>query len=466
MSAQPAEIISPQAGPQTQFLSSRADIVIYGGAAGGGKSWGLLAEPLRHTEVRNFSAVVFRRKTVDITNPGGLWDESYNLYPAVGGKSKETPRFEWSFPSGAKVRFAHLEHDKNKLDWQGAQVPLLCFDELTHFEETQFWYLLSRNRSACGVKPYVRCTTNPDADSWVANLVDWWIDPSTGYAIPERSGIVRWFVRMGESLIWGEEPEDLLEYTDDTGMPIPPKSFTFIPSSLGDNQILMEIDPGYRANLMALGTVERERLLKGNWKIRPAAGLYFQKSWIKEEISMDALPSNLRLARGWDLAATEDTGAGNVDWTCGTKMGISPQKTIFVIDHVFHRYSPGKVKKLLKETAEADGIQTQIAVPQDPGQAGKSQSADLARTLVGFNCRFKSTTGDKITRFSPFSAQAEAGNVVVVKGPWNDRWYSELENFPPIGKNGHDDDADSTSAAFEALYRRRVIPLISKYYMA
>lgn len=144
-----------------------------------------------------------------------------------------------------------------------------CFDELTTFTEYQFWFMLSRNRSLCGVRPYVRATCNPDADSWVGGLIAWWIDQDTGYPITERSGMVRWFVRVGANLIWADDPKELEGYVDPVKQqPIPPKSLTFIPAQVSDNKILMAGDPSYVANLMALPTVERERLLRGNWKIR------------------------------------------------------------------------------------------------------------------------------------------------------------------------------------------------------
>ncbi|WP_234891282.1 terminase large subunit domain-containing protein [Sinorhizobium meliloti] len=182
-------IIRPQPGPQTAFLVSPADIAIYGGSAGGGKTWALLMEPLRHIANPQFGAV-FRRSTVQVRNEGGLWDESEKLYPAIGASPKEHV-LQWSFPSGASVSFAHLEHDKTVLNWQGSQIPLVCFDELTHFSAKQFWYMVSRNRSMSGVRPYIRATCNPDADSWVAELISWWIDQDTGLPIPERAGVLR-----------------------------------------------------------------------------------------------------------------------------------------------------------------------------------------------------------------------------------------------------------------------------------
>lgn len=112
-------IIRPQSGPQTTFLASPADIAIYGGSAGGGKTWALLMEPLRHIANPQFGAMFFRRSTVQVRNEGGLWDESEKLYPAVGAAPKEHV-LQWSFPSGSSVSFAHLEHDKTVLNWQGS----------------------------------------------------------------------------------------------------------------------------------------------------------------------------------------------------------------------------------------------------------------------------------------------------------------------------------------------------------
>src|SRR5262249_33824486 len=145
------------------------------------------------------------------------------------------------------------------------------------FTKTQFWYMFSRNRTTCGIRPYIRASCNPDPDSFVAGLVEWYIDPETGYAIPERSGVIRYFVRQGEDLIWAENPQELLDrYADLT--PHDVKSFTFVASNVYDNAILLEKDPGYLGNLKAQDPVNRERLLKGNWKIRPSAGLYFKRS--------------------------------------------------------------------------------------------------------------------------------------------------------------------------------------------
>lgn len=437
--------IRPQPGPQTEFLSSSADIAIYGGAAGGGKSFALLLEPTRHVHIGDFGAVIFRRTLADVKKQGSLLDTSYGVYGPIGAR----PRLDtltWSFPGGAKIAFGHLEHESTVLDWQGAQVPLICFDELTHFSRSQFFYMLSRNRSLCGVRPYVRATTNPDADSWVAEFIAWWINPDTGTAIPERAGVIRWFVRVGDILVWADSEAELRARHEGCE----PKSVTFIPARLEDNAILVAADPGYRANLLALPLVERERLLGGNWKIRPAPGLYFQRRWCPV---VDAVPAGAQFVRGWDLAATPKTPANDPDWTAGNKIGRLPDGRFIVVHHVRMRGTPMEVERLLVNTASQDGRDVKIALPQDPAQAGKAQAAHLMKVLVGYRAKFAPASGDKITRFGAFSAQAEAGNVLVLRGPWNEDWFAALESFSPDA--AHDDDADATSEAFNELIGKR-----------
>ncbi len=86
---------------------------------------------------------------------------------------------QWTFKSGAKVTFQHIERDDDLEKFQGSQICEICFDELTHFTKKQFFYLLSRNRTSCNVAPHVRGTCNPDSDSWVAEFISWWIDQDT-----------------------------------------------------------------------------------------------------------------------------------------------------------------------------------------------------------------------------------------------------------------------------------------------
>src|SRR5437879_12178560 len=124
MSPSSRTTISAQRGPQTDFLRTAADICIYGGAAGGGKTVGLTLEPLRHVgRVANFTAVFFRRTTPQITNPGGLWDESQNFYPRLGGTPHLGAR-EWRWSRAGKIKFSHLQFMRNLLLITGSVIAL------------------------------------------------------------------------------------------------------------------------------------------------------------------------------------------------------------------------------------------------------------------------------------------------------------------------------------------------------
>jgi predicted phage terminase large subunit-like protein len=428
--------IKPQA-VQERFLRSLADICIFGGAAGGGKSWALLLEPLYHVAKTGFGAVIFRRTFPQITQQGGLWDQSMRLYPQLGATPNQSA-MEWRFPTGARVRFAHLQHEKNIYDWQGSEIPLIGFDELTHFTEQQFWYLLSRNRSLCGIKPYVRAGCNPDADSWVAKLLAWWIDQDTGYAIPERAGKMRWFVRVNEQLEWADNPDELRQRYPE----IPPKSLSFIPAKLSDNAALMKADPGYLANLLALPLVERERLLGGNWKIRPNAGLVFNRGWFQ---LVPVAPADAVRLWYWDKAGTTDGG----NYSAGVLMSRARGSGIFYVENLVRgQWSSLQRNNVMLQCAQNTGPAVAVWSEMEPGSGGKESGETTIRLFAGYNVHVEPVTGDKLTRARPLSAQAEAGNVKIVAGPWNEAYLHEMHAFPD---GAYDDQVDASSGAFNKL---------------
>jgi predicted phage terminase large subunit-like protein len=434
--------IGPQPGPQYEFLSTLADIAIFGGAAGGGKSYALLLEPLRHYNNSRFGAVIFRRTSVQIRNQGGLWDESYALYRQLGGYPREA-FLEWTFPSGAAIKFAHLEHEKSIYDWQGSQIPMLGFDELVHFTEKMFFYMISRVRSMSGVPGYVRATCNPDADSWVRKFIDWWIGPE-GYPINERCGKLRWFIRRDDEMIWGDSRQELL---DKYGADELPMSVTFIPSKLDDNPALLQKDPSYRAKLRALSRVDRLRLEGGNWNVRATAGTIFQREWFPV---IDAIPAgHIDALRFWDRAATKPNAENkDPDWTRGLKLLKYADNTYVVADVRSLQDTPGKVETFIKSVAGHDGHSVRIMSQQDPGSAGVGEAEHFIRMLQGFVVKTETMPKDKVTRAKPVSAQAEAGNIRVLRAPWNDAFFQELENFPD---GAHDDQIDVLSGAYNEL---------------
>lgn len=408
-----------------------------------------MLEPLRHIDNPNFGAVVFRRTFPQITEEGGLWDQVCELYPQLGAKLKETT-LEAKFPSGARVRFTHLQYENNKLDWQGAQIPMIGWDEVTHFSPGQFWYLLSRNRSTCGVRPYVRATCNPDPDSFVAELIAWWIDQKTGLPIPGRAGRLRWFVRYNDELIWADTPAELRAVHPD----IPPKSLTFIPARLSDNPILMAADPGYVANLMAQPTVDRERLQAGNWKIRPAAGKVFNRAWFE---IVDAVPAGGLECRFWDFAATERQLAGkDPDYTASVRMR-KVDDVYYILDVTAEQIAPAAAETQLKnlsvqdaDAAKSAGGRYLVRWELEPGAAAIRYNRQLVIMLKGLDAGGEHSTSDKLVRAKGLASQAQVGNVKLLRGTWNERWLHHMHGQPDLP---HDDLMDASSGAFNELAR-------------
>lgn len=378
-------------------------------------------------------------------NEGSLWDESMMLYPLLGAEPRES-RLEWRFKSGMSISFSSLEYDKDVLNFQGAAIPWIGFDELTHFTKNQFFYMLSRNRSTSGVKPRIRATCNPDPDSWVKDFIRWWLDDKGEYPILERSGKLRWFIRRNDEIVWRNSAEEIHVEFGHTPE-IQPKSVTFIAAKLEDNKILMEKDPAYLGNLLALNRVDRMRLKDGNWNVRAQAGMLFQREWFTV---LDAVPGGfIQQVRYWDRAATRPSETNNdPDWTRGLKMYKYPNGTFMVVDLRSIQDTPYAVEKLVKATASYDTVSCPVVGEQDPGSAGVADAQRFVSILSGYEARTRKPTSDKLTRAKPVSAQCEVGNVFILRAPWNDAFFTELENFPD---GAHDDIVDVLSGAFNEL---------------
>lgn len=173
----------------------------------------------------------------------------------------------------------------------------------------------------------------------------------------------------------------------------------------------------------------------------PREGGMFKKSWFP---IVRAVPAGTKFVRGWDLAATE--GAG--DWTAGVKIGRQKNGRFIIVDVVRDQKSAAGVERLLVNTTSQDGYLCEQSLPQDPGQAGKQQASYYIGKLAGYTAHATTESGDKETRANPLSAQAEAGNVDILEGDWNDTFLDELCVFP----NGeHADQVDGASRAFNTL---------------
>ena len=163
---------------------------------------------------------------------------------------------------------------------------------------------------------------------------------------------------------------------------------------------------------------------------------------------LDAVPVGGDSVRAWDLAATKETGQNNPSWTVGVKMTRLTHGGYLIENVVRFRGAPEEVERAILNTAHQDGYSVRIGLPQDPGQAGKSQVQNLTKMLSGFNVESSPESGDKTTRAGPFIAQSNVGNVAMLSAPWNRAYTDELAAFP---SGAHEDQVDASSRAFSML---------------
>lgn len=323
--------------------------------------------------------------------------------------------------------------------------------------------MLSRLRSnAEGVTSYVKATMNPEPKEaeggWLHEFLDDYYLDDYGYPIPERSGDIRWFISdENGQLAWGNSKEELqAQY----GLDCAPMSFTFVSAQLYDNLCLCQRQPQYVTALKNLGRVERERLLYGGWNVSPKGTGYFRREWV-EFVEPKDVPKRLKTIRSWDLASSiESELSTDPDYSASVKISLCDDGMFYVEHANDFRARPAGVSAQIMQKAEFDGKNCPIGLPQDVGQAGVVAFQHYARPLIlkGFKVKKMKTRKGKVERFSGFSNAAENGMVRIVKGDWNDRYISQLENFDPDRKRQHDDLVDATSDSYNFLVSGKTLP--------
>lgn len=465
-------VIKPLPGPQMMAAKSKAKVIVYGGAAGGGKSFYQAWRAAKYVHVPGYSAIVFRRTFPMLEGGGSILDEMQGYYPALGGVFNRN-RFRWDFPSGAKIELRHLQHEKDAKAHKSKAYDSIHLDEASEFEGNQFFFMISRLRSTVNVPKQCILSTNPDPDCFIRPLIDWWIGED-GYPIAERAGVVRYWVRPKDEIVWADSPDELLHYVDND--PHSVMSFTFIPAKITDNTVLMEKDPGYLANLRSMSPVERDRYLGGNWNTRAAAGDSFQRSsfkiWGQSDLqrallSQDGRPGDLAQSiRFWDLASTpvlgdlvpglarspefkaRDKARDNPDWSVSIKLDRVRNGRVIISDVTFHRDTPGAIAELQDRLAIQDGPRTTVGIPREPGQAGDDQAERAAARIRKHSPCIVMDVQKKEWHAREAAKAVWRGEVYYLDGmPWNAQFFNQLEGFPdPKVK-------DDAVMAFSGAYR-------------
>lgn len=459
----------PRSEKQRMVLNDlETDVLCVGGGAGGGKSFTCLMKSLIYIKDPAARVLIVRQSYPALKISGGLWDESFNVYPHFGGEAK-IQRLTWQFPNGATIQFAAMPEKLS--EWQGLQASHILVDESAEFKEDQIIFLLSRLRSAkYKGKTNLTLTCNPDNASFLFNWVKYSLDEDTGVPKVGTEHITNWFVSLNGKIYWGDSPESLYKEHGagmTMGKDFIPKSFRFIPMTVHDNPVLVKNNPAYLANLQAQSHINKLRYLYGSWTAKDVGAMYFNRDWC--EVVKFPPTNRVAAVRAWDLAGTERNpmSRDNPDYTAGVLLSKDAFGTYYVEDCVrFQKRIDGVLREIV-ETSKHDGSDVLVSIPEDPSASGKSTAVFMKKTLAEngvYSRTLKvSNQSSKLTRFKPLCALAESGNLKFVQGDYLEELLSEMENFTgQKSKNTlKDDQVDAISDAFMILAKTTIVPAMT-----
>lgn len=389
--------------------------ILYGGAAGGGKSDALLMAALQYVDIAGYHALLLRRTYADLALPEAIMNRSQEWLGASDAHWNGTEK-TWTFPSSATLTFGYLQHENDKYRYQSSAFQFIGFDELTQFTSTQYTYMFSRLRRAeNSLAPLrMRSASNPGGvgHEWV----------KARFLSANTAGRI------------------------------------FIPAKLADNPYLDQTE--YLQSLSELDIITRQRLKDGNWDVNESGGI-FKREWFP---IVDFIPPTnefVRWVRYWDLAGSEPSNAyPDPDYTVGLKMGLHNSGALYITDIVRIRKTSADVEKEIVRIAAVDGKGVDIGMEQEGGSAGKSVIDHYRmKVLPGYTFRGFKTTGSKLDRARPASPRAEAKDIRLIRANWNEPFLQEVNAFTGDGKL-HDDQVDTLSGAYDMV----VVPQNAEYY--
>jgi predicted phage terminase large subunit-like protein len=409
---------------QMEFLLRDELEILYGGAAGGGKTWAILAAAAMYVDVPGYSAILFRNSFTDLELSDGLIPKSREWGWREKGALFRGDKWTWEFPTGdplrpATVSFGYIGSSSGHLRYKSSMYQFIGFDQVEDIQEEQYLYLFSRLRRLQGsiIPIRMRSTANPGGEPWVY----------------ER------FVQ--------KETRDPGAY--------------FISATVDENPY---IDlTSYEESFKKLDPITYEQLRHGKWGLTKPGSMFLNKFNLVRQMPGGNV---LRGVRYWDLAATDESEGGSPAYTAGALMLTSGNGLFYLRDVKRYQLRPHEVEALVAKTAQFDRALTvsggyarhiDTVMEQEPGSSGVNTIDHYARNvLAGFTFRGDHPTGSKLDRARPFAAAVANGNVYLVLGDregeamWHQAFINECLAFPE-GK--YKDQVDAASGAFNQLSR-------------
>jgi phage terminase large subunit-like protein len=473
--------LDPQPGPQTDFIHCEADVVFYGGAAGGGKSWALLLDALiRAMATPGWTGLVIRRLRESMKIKGGIWHEALRMFADTGAVFNHS-ELSISWPNGSSLTFRQALHNPGL--FAGPSYDWIALEEMQEMDIDVLILALTRLRSTKGLRPVVRATMNPKRGHKVVKWLAWYLR-SDGEPDRSKSGIVRWFCRRSDTDAFefgATAAEAEANAVESAGRPL---SYAFIPSLLEDNPALDRADPDYRNRIKMQGRVRAAQLGKGNWYVGgDDDGPLARDRW--EHVVAPVSPI-IKWVRAWDKAATRPApGKKPPDYTAGVLLGFDAAGRFYIRGLAACREDVDRRDSLIAATAKADGHMCQQVHKQAPGDAGKSDVVHTRPLLAqpgGLAPVHIREATDKLVRATPIIRALELGmrngqpvspdnpaseteweprGFVLDPDGWLLERYSDAGSHPetigellwehldPFPGGDHDDVADALADAFE-----------------
>jgi predicted phage terminase large subunit-like protein len=424
----------------------------YGGAGGWGKSDALLMAALYYADVPGYNALIIRRSLADLAMPSALMDRAHEWLGRRAGAHWDLGRKRWTFASGATLTFGYLENARDSDRYASAEFAFIGVDELTQFSEKQYLDLFARLRApAC-----LRCEFEKQhrlhremVHTRHVNKCTPCADLQRQQRAAERSRFPHLLaahipLRMRSASNPGNVGHEWVKRRFVTRQGATPGDRLFVPARLDDNPFINREQ--YVKSLLNLDPLTRDRILKGDWEAHSSRGV-LKGEWFGV---VDAIPAELTLVRYWDTAYQKKETS---DYTVGVKYGMSISGIGYILHIARTKGTPHEVETFIANVAAQDSRSVRIVLQQEPGSGSALWIDSMRRgVLLGYAVESDAVRGSKFERSQPFRAAAEAGNVKILRGGWNQDFLEECEQFSPDEREyEHDDQVDAACGAFNLI---------------